>query len=94
MTHSFQALGVVCLLLDAMDGVDGIEAAHKDKQHTDICEVTQTLLREGQHNLQASLDLFSIPNVFKNPTLIFCVVKCLTCVWLVTMERLPISTSV
>lgn len=45
-------MGVVGLLLDAVDGVDGVEAAHQDKQHRHVHEVAQTLLGEGQHNLQ------------------------------------------
>ena len=51
-THSFEALGVVGLLLDAVDGVDCVKAAHEHEQDSHIGEVAQTLLREGQHNLQ------------------------------------------
>lgn len=45
---------MVCLLLDAVDWVNGVEAAHEDEQYGDIDKVAQTLLREGQNNLQST----------------------------------------
>ena len=53
--HSFQTLGVVGGLLapgGVVDGVDGVEAAHEDQQDCDVGEVTETLLGEGEHDLQ------------------------------------------
>lgn len=55
-THSFQAFGVVGFGLDAMDRVDGVEADHEDQQDGNIDKVAQTLLREGEHNLQCHRD--------------------------------------
>ena len=54
-----------------MDGVDGVKAAHEDKEDSHIDKITKTLLWEGQDNLYRGQQISKSYSARKNKNL-FC----------------------